>query len=121
MRYGINTDVFLQHREVRMSDQTLPFLFEVEMEERASGPDVESLYSRVIRGCQERNKSRVYQTLMDLIQTLDFNHRPVAIEQFRAYESCIRLARANRFSDVATIIQRLRQPWPYATMSMMAN
>lgn len=81
---------------------------------------VNDLYERVVIGCQERNKAKVYSTLMELMSTLDFNNRLLALDYFRAYEQCIRLARANRFNDVATIIQHMRDPWTRLTSSSVA-
>ncbi|MBM3263894.1 MAG: hypothetical protein FJY97_10780 [candidate division Zixibacteria bacterium] len=74
--------------------------------------EVARLHERVIQGCSEENKSRIYQTLMDLMETLDFNRRPVAVARFRVYERCIRLARANRYGDVADIVERIGRTWP---------
>lgn len=86
--------------------------------------EMDHLYERVVLGCQERNKARVYQTLMELMSTLDFNNRTLALDYFRAYEQCIRLARANRFNEVATIIQQMRDPWtrlPASSVAVVAS
>ena len=82
--------------------------------------EINQLFDRVVLGCQERNKSRVYQTLMELMSTLDFNNRIIALDYFRAYEQCIRLARANRFREVATTIQQMRDPWTGLSASSVA-
>jgi hypothetical protein len=90
----------------------LPLVLDHNAPDEEGSVMVETLHDRVIDGCQIRNKSRVYQTLMDLLNAVEFSHDPSALMQCHSYEYCIRLARANRYTEVMAIIQRMRNPWP---------
>jgi len=68
-------------------------------------------YDVALEGCHEHDADKVGKAVVELIASLNFEYRDVAMGLFRLYDYCLRRARAGDFQAVATILAELRETW----------
>lgn len=105
---------------------TLPFNFgnrisvyqRQEVTTLSPGRLIEKLYNLGIRGCNEKDSSKVSNVLTELISSLDFTHKEIALGLYRLYEYCLKMAKSGKFNEVSRIFKELVETWKQALNQM---
>ncbi len=82
------------------------------------GQLIEKLYSIGIKGCYEKDSSKVSRVLTELISSLDFTYKEIALGFYRIYEYCLRIVKAGKFEEVIGILKELEGAWKEATKDL---
>ncbi len=72
------------------------------------------LYDAAIASCAQKDSRRLSQALVELIATLNFEYREIAVGLFRLYNYCLRNGKRGRFELVEPILTELRDTWKQA-------
>jgi flagellin-specific chaperone FliS len=72
------------------------------------------VYDVAIVSCVRKDRQRLRQALVQLISSLNFEYREIALGSFRLYNYCLRLMQMGRFDEVKTILTGLRDAWVQA-------
>jgi flagellar secretion chaperone FliS len=72
------------------------------------------LYDYVLVNCKRRDSEKVNAGLTQLIASLNFDYKEIALGFFRLYRYCQDRARKNDFDEIAKVIAELRSTWVQA-------
>lgn len=78
------------------------------------GQLISKLYSIGIRGCHEKDMTKVSKVLIELISALDFTYKDISLGFYRLYDYCLRMVKVQKFDEALKILQELDQTWRQA-------
>ena len=79
------------------------------------------VYDVAIVSCTRGDRQRLSQALVQLIGSLNFEHREISLGSFRLYNYCLRQTQMGRFDEVKAILVGLRDAWVQAEPKMRAE
>lgn len=71
-------------------------------------------YDIAISACARGDAQRSTATLVELINSLDFEYREIAVGLLRLYNYCLDLIKKDRFTEARDILADLRSTWAQA-------
>jgi len=78
------------------------------------------VYDVAIVSCTRGDRQRLRQALIQLISSLNFEHREISLGSFRLYNYCLRRTQMGRLDEVKAILVGLRDAWVQAEPKLRA-
>ncbi len=79
------------------------------------------VYEAAIQSCVQNDRARLSRCLVELIASLNFEQRDVAVPLFRLYNYCLREGKRGNFEVVKNIMTELRDSWQQTEQSPAAT
>jgi hypothetical protein len=78
------------------------------------------VYDVAIVSCVRKDRQRLRQALIELINSLNFEYREISLGSFRLYNYCLRQLQVGRYDEVKRILTGLRDVWVQAEPKLRA-
>jgi len=78
-------------------------------------------YDAGITACNRKDEAKTCEVLVELIDSLNFDHAEIANALFRLYDFCLRDVKQGRFDATLKILKELRDTWVQAQANVPAN
>lgn len=72
------------------------------------------VYDAAVVSCRQQDRDRASRALVELINSLNFDHKDISIGLFRLYSYCLQLVKSDRFEEPERILSELRDTWAQA-------
>ena len=73
-----------------------------------------TVYDIAITSCQQKDNSKATRAISELISSLNFEHKEIALGLFRLYQYTLELIRKQNYSEAVDILNELRDTWATA-------
>lgn len=78
-------------------------------------------YDAGIAACNRKDENKTCDVLVELIDSLNFDHAEIAGALFRLYDFCLREVKQEKFDATLKILKELRDTWVQAQANVPAN
>ncbi|MEK7699235.1 MAG: flagellar export chaperone FliS [Planctomycetota bacterium] len=78
-------------------------------------------YDAGIAACNRKDEDKTCAVLVELIDSLNFDHADIANSLFRLYDFCLREVKHGKFDTTLKVLKELRDTWVLAQANIPAN
>ena len=69
------------------------------------------IYDAGIAACIQENKAKGLQAVQELINSLNFKHKEMAVSLYQIYNYVLNQIRSNNYAEAKNILSELRSTW----------
>lgn len=72
------------------------------------------VYDAIIAACHCKDQERALRGLMELVSSLNFDYKDIAVPMYQLYRYCLDQVRKRKFDEVEELIGGLKAAWAEA-------
>ena len=72
------------------------------------------IYDVIIAACHRKDQERALRGLMELVNSLNFDYKDIAVPMYQLYRYCLDRIRKREFDEVEELIGGLKAAWTEA-------